>query len=617
MNQLSARFNQLWDKLVFYLQASVIGRFLLWAAHVIQCLIDRSLLVRIMASERIYDMAENSLLARILGGIFRLMQRFGHKIGRPMVRRSLLFRSIGRIKMALRYITFRAMGVFLIPVVLGIMVGLRLPILWTLCTVAAIAVIFLPLQQSVYAAVVNSWTFRILTDMQDDNNYTASKRNQQLQQRWALILGIFCLVVDIILGPLAMVGLIALVAGASVLLYRPEIGIFACVFFAPFLPTMVLAGMLGVTLMCFVLSVLGGSRRYTFKIDTTGLFLIAFGVILLFFGFTSFDRATSIKIALLECLFLCAYFLILLLVDNRLKIKCLVFTYCFSSLLTGFVGLWQYFSGHVDTTWTDTELFEDLQLRVYSTFENPNVYGEYLLLCLPMAVVMIFLARRPIMKAFYALTSVVLLANLALTYSRGCYLAIILAVAVVIWFGERRLVALGFVGLFALPFVLPQSIIQRFASITNFSDSSTSYRISIWQGTIRMLMDYWPFGVGLGQQAYNTVYPLYGLNAIYAPHAHSLYLQVLSEMGIAGFVLLAGFCLAFLSACYVAYRKAKGSKTMWFVIAMMAGVIAFLFEGIFEYIWYNYRVFLLFFITMGITSALCRRVIREGELTFD
>lgn len=186
-----------------------------------------------------------------------------------------------------------------------------------------------------------------------------------------------------------------------------------------------------------------------------------------------------------------------------------------------------------------------------------------------------------------------------------------------IWFGERRLVALGFVGLFALPFVLPQSIIQRFASITNFSDSSTSYRINIWQGTIRMLMDYWPFGVGLGQQAYNTVYPLYGLNAIYAPHAHSLYLQVLSEMGIAGFVLLAGFCLAFLSACYVAYHKAKGSKTMWFVIAMMAGVIAFLFEGIFEYIWYNYRVFLLFFITMGITSALCRRVIREGELTFD
>ena len=56
---------------------------------------------------------------------------------------------------------------------------------------------------------------------------------------------------------------------------------------------------------------------------------------------------------------------------------------------------------------------------------------------------------------------------------------------------------------------------------------------------------------------------------------------------------------------------------MWFIIAMMGAVGAFLFEGIFEYIWYNYRVFLLFFITLGIVMALCRDVIREGELAFD
>ena len=50
---------------------------------------------------------------------------------------------------------------------------------------------------------------------------------------------------------------------------------------------------------------------------------------------------------------------------------------------------------------------------------------------------------------------------------------------------------------------------------------------------------------------------------------------------------------------------------------MMAGITAFLFQGIFDYVWYNYRVFLLFFITMGITGAVSYLVMKEGKAVFD
>ena len=56
-----------------------------------------------------------------------------------------------------------------------------------------------------------------------------------------------------------------------------------------------------------------------------------------------------------------------------------------------------------------------------------------------------------------------------------------------------------------LPFVLPETIINRFLSIGNMADSSTSYRVYIWLGTIAMLKDYWFCGIGPGAAAFNQV----------------------------------------------------------------------------------------------------------------
>ena len=75
-------------------------------------------------------------------------------------------------------------------------------------------------------------------------------------------------------------------------------------------------------------------------------------------------------------------------------------------------------------------------------------------------------------------------------------------------------IILFIVGLIAVPFVLPSSIMNRLTSIGNTGDSSTSYRISIWKGAIDMIKDYWYRPIGQGATAFNSIYPYYSYSGV-------------------------------------------------------------------------------------------------------
>ena len=101
---------------------------------------------------------------------------------------------------------------------------------------------------------------------------------------------------------------------------------------------------------------------------------------------------------------------------------------------------------------------------------------------------------------------------LVLTFSRGCYLGILLSMMMLLLFIDKRFVILGIVGLILLPFVVPTTILDRFLSIGNVADSSTSYRVYIWLGTAAMLKDYFFTGIGLGVTSFNILFLFQGIN---------------------------------------------------------------------------------------------------------
>jgi putative inorganic carbon (HCO3(-)) transporter len=401
---------------------------------------------------------------------------------------------------------------------------------------------------------------------------------------------------------LALIGAAVFVA-AIIAFACPELCIIGIAAAAPFLPTMTLAVALGYCFACFVFKLLTNSS-YSPDIDLTGYMIIIYAVAGIFVGATSLSPSSSINIVMLTTLFMSSHILIVILINSRKKLDFMLFAFCTSAAVTGLIGLYQKVSGMVDQTWVDKELFEEVQLRIYSTFQNPNVYGAYLLLAIPMCLVMAYMARKWYAKVYYSAISVLLLYNLGFTYSRGCYLALAVGLLIFILFTERRLIAVFVAGVIALPFVIPASMLARLLSITNLEDSSTSFRIYIWQATLRILKDYWFAGLGQGIEAYNVVYPLYSFSNVPAPHSHNLYLQVFVETGIWGLLIFLSLLIAFFNTQARLFIKTRNAKLKIFLAAIMAAACAFLFQGVFDYVFYNYRVMLTFFVFTGMAGSM-------------
>ena len=151
-----------------------------------------------------------------------------------------------------------------------------------------------------------------------------------------------------------------------------------------------------------------------------------------------------------------------------------------------------------------------------------------------------------------------------------------------------------------MPFVLPETIINRFMSIGNMSDSSTSYRFYIYMGTLSMLKDYWMCGVGPGTAAFNMVYPSYAYDSITAPHSHNLYLQVMCDSGICGEIVFLAVIYRAFKTCSISLKNASKEKKI-FVIGALSSLCGFLVQSLFDYTFYNYRVMFLFWAVLGLS----------------
>lgn len=269
-------------------------------------------------------------------------------------------------------------------------------------------------------------------------------------------------------------------------------------------------------------------------------------------------------------------------------------------------GISQYLLGHVGSmNWIDTTMFGEAT-RVYATLQNPNVLAEYLVLIIPVTVALFFKADNNKMRLAYAIAAAAMCVCMVLTLSRGGWLGLLVAAAMFLVIMDKRFVLLGIVGLIALYFVLPESVIARFTSIGDMGDTSTAYRVYIWIGTIHMLSDYWLGGVGFGMPAFLKVYPAYAYHAVSAPHAHNLFLQVMCDSGIVGFGVYAIIVFLFYKTTCIAITKTTDKKLKYVLIGCVSAVTGFMVQSLTDYTFYNYRVMLFFWAVLIIGMAAAR-----------
>ncbi|HZC06043.1 MAG TPA: O-antigen ligase family protein [Ktedonobacterales bacterium] len=229
-------------------------------------------------------------------------------------------------------------------------------------------------------------------------------------------------------------------------------------------------------------------------------------------------------------------------------------------------------------------------IRVFGTFDQPNPYGGYLNLSLPIALALTLFGRDPRMRWVAGGASVLMLFALYLSGSRGALLGLLAALIVlgaVGWRIERKaLIAL----LIGAPLVLiawfthivPASIENKLLAQFRVNDVSlnaqlndanysTIERLAHWIAGLRMFQAHPLLGVGAGN--YAAAYQRFKVPGWdeSLTHAHNYYINAAAETGALGLLaFLAVICVAM----WVAWRATRATDTRRAARGTLAGVDA-------------------------------------------
>ena len=293
--------------------------------------------------------------------------------------------------------------------------------------------------------------------------------------------------------------------------------------------------------------------------------------------------------------------------SDRTKLRRFLGFLYLAVVCTAVFAVWQRFAGvAVNSSQTDLAANAGMPGRVYSTFENPNNYAEFLVLFLPLSFAFTTTLRNQRARLGATALLLVPLAALAMTYSRSGWVSFALAATVLLFLCQKKsLPLLLFLALLALP-LLPRTVLHRILTIGSTSDSSNLYRVYIWQGTLRLLRRFGLTGVGFGPENFHPVYILFcNGHAQEAQHAHMLWLELWSEMGIAGLISYVTFHFGLLLRALLAHKTASGALRMT-LAACAAALTGICFSATVEYIWFYPRDMFAFFVLVGVTLAAIR-----------
>jgi O-antigen ligase len=229
------------------------------------------------------------------------------------------------------------------------------------------------------------------------------------------------------------------------------------------------------------------------------------------------------------------------------------------------------------------------------TYQNHNHFAGLLEMCLPFAAMFALAAWRRVTRnqgvawrsvletwGWLAAVAVMLLAVAASLSRMGFAAALtgLFASGAAVLVIERREqgrrawlpVAAAAVAVLLLAALLPSmALIQRFDSASGTGDISSDARLGIWRDTLHLVRAFPLVGCGFGafQSAYmryQTVVPLLTVN-----FAHNDYLQLLAELGVAGFVPL----LMVAAVVYRAlWRNLGERRETYFYAACLGALVA-------------------------------------------
>jgi O-antigen ligase len=221
-------------------------------------------------------------------------------------------------------------------------------------------------------------------------------------------------------------------------------------------------------------------------------------------------------------------------------------------------------------------------------FSNPNDLALHLVTMVPITLGLLLATRNILGKAVYLVCSLVFIAGIVVTFSRGGFLGFVVAIFVLAWKLARRsrllFTVVGVCVIGGLIALAPGAFRGR---ISTTDDASAQARTDDLKRSIFLSIRHPLFGVGMGN---------YVFFSNRAKATHNAYTQVTAEMGLAAGVFYLLFLISPLRRLRRVEhetRELKGRKPPLYYLAVtiQASLLGFMVCSFFSsvaYLWYPY-----------------------------
>lgn len=302
--------------------------------------------------------------------------------------------------------------------------------------------------------------------------------------------------------------------------------------------------------------------------------------------------STLATVAMWAVMFM-VYIAMTTVLTNQHRYDTLLFCISLIAGIVGIIGVFEYaaraffhievslqfwrFIDAVVFSWMPLDLLPiTTDLRVSSTFNNPNIMAEYLIMVIPFVVYYSFSGKRTGARLLCRFCLLAAVASVLFSFSRGCYIAL-LVVTLVFCIANRQKIMLIIMCITSSLLLVPESVVKRLFSVTG-SDQSINERLSIWKYGIESIKDHPLFGVGAGVSNTWDMLLSQGINA---PHMHNFILQLFAEGGAVAVAIMGAVVWKMFQSSSRMLRSSDETRRIG--VVFLAFIIGFFVDGLFDF----------------------------------
>lgn len=454
-------------------------------------------------------------------------------------------------------------------------------------------------RKSIAANVRSSRLFSfILFDflgMDDEGVRTAAEKGRVTFAAFAFLIGAALGVASYFITPLGTVIIVLAMFLAYCTVRTPEVGAIISVLIVPFVNAYIVCGCVAYTFLCYVIKVKLGKR--VFKFEYFDLWVSILILVFTVSGFNFANPLLSLENVIINFVILMSYFLYANLIYSKVWFRRSIVAFSTSSLVVAVVAIVQailrYIAGSVDAVGKVFPADGD----IVSTLGSYTVLAEFMVIAIPFALVHMISEKKGVARFMGFVLAAAMIAALVLTDSAIGLFGLLVGALLIFAFYKRMAIYLIAIVAIALPvlyFTLPDAALSAITSHGPLEGVSVIEELVYLKDNFVTVIKM-PIGANLrGGSLIDT----YGVDRF-----DSLPIQLLAEYGVFGLlaflvitVMFARVILSYSVKAKNAYRRINGC-------AGLCSILALLTVGVFNNVWEDKRIFLIFVITTALSLA--------------